>query len=84
MRRIARPHPESDRHVLCPFCETSIELARSIVCAGCGARGQRDGDRVVFDDASAADRQEVTEGVREGRGTHGTSRPRSRLRKKLR
>lgn len=67
MRKTARPHPESDRHVLCPFCETDCERSPTdVLCSGCGARGTPDGESLVFDASDKADRQTVNEAERAG------------------
>lgn len=75
MRQPAEPHPESDHHVVCPFCDTACDTTSTVAwCTGCGAEWslQPDGD-VVFDSARKADRQAVEEAARAagGRGSTG-------------
>lgn len=70
MRQRAQPHPESDRHLLCPFCGTVGDLAAPLAfCTGCGAeRSTDDAGEVVFDSDRKADRQTVDEAVRSTAG----------------
>ena len=58
MRERARPHPETDREVLCPFCGTSSELGSELPgCTGCGAARSVEDGEVTFDASRTADRQ---------------------------
>lgn len=85
MHKKAQPHPESDRHVLCPFCETACDTAAaSHWCTGCGAAWSVDpaGD-VSFDSERKADRQTLDEAARAdvsepARGLEGAARRRPR------
>lgn len=63
MKKPADPHPESDQQVLCPFCETPVDLtATDRVCFGCGSRWSRDASgTAIFDDSDKASRAEVDE-----------------------
>ncbi len=63
MRKTARPHPESARHVVCPFCETACDTTSAVRwCPSCGAwwSAQPDGE-VIFDSERKADRQTLAE-----------------------
>ncbi len=65
MHEKARPHPESDRHVVCPVCETACDSTSPLrLCTGCGTAFDvaPSGD-VLFDLSRKADRQEVAEAV---------------------
>lgn len=83
-RQAARPHPESDRHVLCPFCETAYDVrGRSPWCSGCGARATTTDDGVTFDDARKADRQTLAESA-SADGGRGSGPPPGGRRKPVR
>ncbi len=92
MRKKAQPHPESDDHMLCPFCDAVCEIEPlPAVCLGCGARISLNGDGpAIFDASHRADRQTAEEAARETsggstRGLEGDRRRRpSRLGKKSR
>ena len=83
MRKTAKPHRESDRHVLCPFCGADLDTESAVRwCSGCGAEWtKRDSGEVVFDSSRRADRQTVEEAVRaesgaSRRGLEGAARRR--------
>ncbi len=87
MRKKARLHPESDDHMLCPFCDTVCEIKPELsVCLGCGARISLNGDGpAIFDASQKADRQEVAEAA-EGASApspHGLEGDRRRRPKRL-
>ena len=89
MRKTARPHPESDREVLCPFCGAPGERASEASwCSGCGAaRSIDEAGEVVFDSSRKADRQTLAAAGRaapaRAGGLDGAARRRPvRLRKK--
>ena len=91
MRKKARPHPESDDHMLCPFCDFVCEVRPlPAACLGCGAKISLNGDGpAIFDAARKADRQEVEKAARQaaggGEGLEGDRRRRpARLGKKRR
>ncbi len=67
MRKKARPHPESDDHMLCPFCDTVCRIKPApSVCLGCGAKISLNGDGpAIFDASAKADRQTAREAARE-------------------
>ena len=81
----AKAHPESDRHVICPVCETACDITATVrLCSGCGSTWsvQPNGD-VIFDADRRADRQSVGEAQRAEalgatRGLEGAARRRPR------
>ncbi len=85
MRKQARPHPESEHHAVCPFCETACDTASGVRwCSGCGAEwsASPSGD-VIFDSERKADRQTLAEAARAdaprpARGLDGAQRRRPR------
>ncbi len=87
MRKKARPHPESDDHMLCPFCDAVCEVKPlPAVCLGCGAKISLNGDGpAIFDASQKADRQEVEKAARQtaGQGTTGLEGDRRRRPKRL-
>jgi hypothetical protein len=85
MKKQASPHPESESHVLCPFCETPVDRASpERLCYGCGVEWSPDASgAAVFDDSRKAGRAAVDEAARRDRarnasagGLHGDNRRR--------
>ncbi len=76
MRKRAKPHPETDREVLCPFCGASAEVTSKVPwCTGCGAaRSVGEDGEVIFDASRKADRETLAAAVRaEGSRAGGLS-----------
>ena len=74
MKKTARPHPESERHVLCPFCETPVDLgAADRLCLGCGCGWSPEASgAAVFDDSRKAGRAEVDAAARRERARNAS------------
>jgi hypothetical protein len=61
MKKPGLPHPESERHVSCPFCDTAVDrTSPERLCLGCGVEWAPDGAGVpVFDSSHQAGRAAV-------------------------
>ena len=75
MKKPGRPHPESDRQVLCPFCETPVDRAAADrLCLGCGTAWTPGGSgEAIFDSSHRADRAMVDSAARRERARRASS-----------